>query len=126
CRSLEKDIFPVLEKMPIAEIKARTLIQALEPIKARGALETVRRLSQRINEIIIYAVNIGLLETNPAATIKQAFEKPQKQNLPTLRPESLPQLMRDISLSNLHITTRCLLEWQLLTLVRPSEAAGTK
>lgn len=54
------------------------------------------------------------------------FEKPKKQNLPTLRPEILPQLMRDISMSNLQVTTRALLLWQLLTLVRPSEAAVTK
>jgi hypothetical protein len=38
----------------------------LEPIKARGALETVRRLVQRINEIMIYAVNTGLIDANPA------------------------------------------------------------
>ena len=112
--------------MAITEIKARTLIQVLEPIKTRGALETVRRLSQRINEIMIYAINTGLLEANPASTISQAFEKPKKQNSPTVRPEILPQLMRDISMSNLQVTTRALLLWQLITLVRPSEAAGTK
>lgn len=59
--------------MAITEIKARTLIQVLEPIKTRGALETVLRLSQRINEIMIYAINTGLLEANPASTISQAF-----------------------------------------------------
>ena len=48
------------------EIKTRKLIEALEPIKARGALETVRRLVQRINEIMIYAVNTGLIDANPA------------------------------------------------------------
>lgn len=125
-RSLEKDVLPCLENMAITEIKARTLIQVLEPIKTRGALETVRRLSQRINEIMIYAINTGLLEANPASTISQAFEKPKKQNSPTVRPEILPQLMRDISMSNLQVTTRALLLWQLITLVRPSEAAGTK
>ena len=29
-------------------------------------------------------------------------------------------------MSNLSIPTRCLIEWQLLTLVRPSEASGTR
>lgn len=33
--------------------------------------------------------------------------------------------MRSLSMSNLTIPTRCLIEWQLLTLVRPSEASGT-
>jgi integrase len=125
-RSLEKDIFPSIGHIPVQVIKARTLVEALDPIKARGALETVRRLVQRINEIMIYAVNTGLIDANPASGVGMAFEKPKKQNMPTLRPEELPRLMRSLSMSNLSVSTRCLIEWQLLTLVRPSEASGAK
>lgn len=125
-RSLEKDVFPAIGEIPVQQIKARTLIEALEPIKARGALETVRRLVQRINEIMIYAVNTGLIEANPASGVGMAFEKPKKQNMPTLRPEELPKLMRSLIMSNLSVPTRCLIEWQLLTLVRPSEASGAR
>ncbi len=125
-RSLEKDVFPAIWEIPVQQIKARTLVEALEPIKARGALETVRRLVQRINEIMIYAVNTGLIDANPASGIGMAFEKPKKQNMPTLRPEELPKLMRSLVMSNLSVSTRCLIEWQLLTLVRPSEASGAR
>ncbi|MBZ5027482.1 tyrosine-type recombinase/integrase [Salmonella enterica subsp. enterica serovar Typhimurium] len=125
-RSLEKDVFPAIGETPVQQIKARTLVEALEPIKARGAIETVRRLVQRINEIMIYAVNTGLIDTNPASGIGMAFEKPKKQNMPTLRPEELPKLMRSLIMSNLSVSTRCLIEWQLLTLVRPSEASGAR
>ncbi|SFN10011.1 Integrase [Candidatus Pantoea varia] len=125
-RSLEKDVFPAIGEIPVQEIKARKLVEALEPIKARGALETVRRLVQRINEIMIYAVNTGLIDANPASGVGMAFEKPKKQNMPTLRPEELPNLMRTLVMSNLSVPTRCLIEWQLLTLVRPSEASGAR
>ena len=125
-RSLEKDVFPAIGETPVQQIKARTLVEALEPIKARGALETVRRLVQRINEIMIYAVNTGLIDANPASGVGMAFEKPKKKNMPTLRPEELPKLMRSLVMSNLSVPTRCLIEWQLLTLVRPSEASGTR
>jgi integrase len=125
-RSLEKDVFPAIGDIPVQEIKARKLVEALEPIKARGALETVRRLVQRINEIMIYAVNTGLIDANPASGVGMAFEKPKKQNMPTLRPEELPKLMRSLVMSNLSVPTRCLIEWQLLTLVRPSEASGAR
>ncbi|ORM77407.1 integrase domain-containing protein [Pantoea eucrina] len=125
-RSLEKDVFPAVGEIPVQQLKARTIVEALEPIKARGALETVRRLVQRINEIMIYAVNTGLIDANPASGVGMAFERPKKQNMPTLRPEELPKLMRSLVMSNLSITTRCLIEWQLLTLVRPSEASGTQ
>lgn len=125
-RSLEKDVFPAIGEIPVQALKARTIVEALEPVKARGALETVRRLVQRINEIMIYAVNTGLIDANPASGVGMAFERPKKQNMPTLRPEELPKLMRSLVMSNLSITTRCLIEWQLLTLVRPSEASGTE
>jgi len=125
-RSLDKDVFPAIGEIPIQEIKARTIIEALEPIKARGALETVRRLVQRISEIMIYAVNTGLLDTNPASGVGMAFERPKKQNMPTLRPDELPRLMHTLSISNLSVPTRCLINWQLLTLARPSEASGAR
>lgn len=125
-RSLEKDVFPAIGELPVQQIKARTLVEALEPIKARGALGTVRRLVQRINEIMIYAVNTGLIDANPASGVGMAFERPKKQNMPTLRPEELPKLMRSLVMSNLSVSTRCLIEWQLLTLVRPSEASGAR
>jgi integrase len=66
-RSLEKDVLPVIGETPVQQIKARILVEALEPIKVRGALETIRRLVQRINEIMLYAVNIGLLDANQAS-----------------------------------------------------------
>jgi len=117
-------VLPTIGGASVQEIKARKLVEVLEPIKARGALEIVRRLVQRINEIMIYAVNTGLIDSNPATGIGMAFEKPKKQNMPTLRPEELPQLIYSLMISNLSTPTRCLIEWQLLTLVRPSEASN--
>jgi len=75
---------------------------------------------------MIYAVNTGLIDANPASGVGMASERPKKQNMPTLRPEELPKLMRSLVMSNLSIATRCLIEWQLLTFVRPSEASGTQ
>ncbi len=75
---------------------------------------------------MIYAVNTALINANPASGVEMAFEKPKKQNIPTLRPEELPKLMHSLVMSNLSVSTRCLIEWQLLTLVRPSEASGAR
>lgn len=124
--SLDKDIFPSIGGIPVHEIKARMLIEALEPIKARGALETVRSLIHRISEIMIFVVNTGLTDANPASGIDMAFEKPKKQNMPTLQPEELPKLVHSLVMSNLPVSTCYLIEWQLLTLVRPSEASGAR
>lgn len=125
-RSLEKDIFPAIGEISITDIKAPTLVQAIQPVQSRGALETVRRLCQRINEVMIYAMNVGLIDTAPSVNISKAFEKPQKKHMPSIRPDQLPQLMQTMRLASIELPTRCLFMWQLLTLTRPSEASDTR
>lgn len=125
-RSLELHIFPYLGNVPIHKITAIKAIDTIKPIAAKGSLETVKRLCQRLNEIMIFAVNTGTIQSNPLAGISKAFQKPAKQHLPTLRPEELPLLLRTLSTASIKYTTRCLIEWQLHTMVRPSEAAGTR
>lgn len=125
-RSLEKHIFPSLGKLPVHKVTALKAIDTIKPIAAKGSLETVKRLCQRLNEIMLYSVNIGLLTANPLTGISKAFQHPVKQHLPTLKPEQLPDLMAALSVASIKITTRCLIEWQLHTMVRPSEAAGTR
>jgi len=125
-RSLEGHVFPSLGSLPIHKVTAVKAIDTLKPIAAKGNLETVKRLCQRLNEIMVHAVNTGLLANNPLSGISKAFQPPKKQNLPTLRPEQLPTLMATVSIASIKITTRCLIEWQLHTMVRPSEAAGAR
>ncbi|MBM5068172.1 tyrosine-type recombinase/integrase [Vibrio parahaemolyticus] len=125
-RSLELHIFPYIKDQPIAKITAPQVIEALKRTEAKGSLETVKRLTQRLNEIMIHAVNCGLLQANSLAGIKSAFKKPQKENMKTLSPLELPQLMRTIANASIKPTTRCLLEFQLHTMTRPNEAAGAK
>ncbi|EAM4774612.1 integrase [Salmonella enterica] len=125
-RSLERDIFPAIGDISVTNIKAHTLVQAVQPVQARGALETVRRLCQRINEVMIYAQNTGLIDAVPSVNIGKAFEKPQKKNMPSIRPDQLPQLMQTMRTASISLSTRCLFMWQLLTITRPAEAAEAR
>jgi integrase len=125
-RSLMLHAFPSLGAVPIHEIKAKSTIDVLRPIAAKGTLETLKRVCQRLNEIMVFAVNTGLIDNNPLSGISKAFESPHKRNMPTLRPEQLPELMITIANASIKKTTRCLIEWQLHTMTRPSEAAGTR
>ncbi len=125
-RSLERDVFPAIGDISVTEIKAHTLVKAVQPVQARGALETVRRLCQRINEVMIYAQNTGLIDAVPSVNIGKAFEKPQKKNMPSIRPEQLPQLMQTMRTASISMSTRCLFMWQLLTITRPAEAAEAR
>lgn len=41
----------------------------------------------------------------------------------TIRPDELRKLMNDLSYASIKLVTRCLIEWQLHTMTRPSESA---
>ncbi|EGQ8452216.1 tyrosine-type recombinase/integrase [Vibrio parahaemolyticus] len=125
-RSLELHIFARLGEIPVREITAPQVIELLKPIEAKGSLETVKRLAQRLNEIMNFATNCGLIHANPLTGIKAAFKKPKKENMAALKPAELPELMGAIANASIKRTTRCLIEWQLHTMTRPSEASGAK
>jgi len=124
--ALERDVFHAIGDVSVTDIKAHTLVQAVQPVQARGALETVRRLCQRINEVMTYAQNTGLIDAVPSVNIGKAFEKPQKKNMPSIRPDQLPQLMQTMRTASISLSTRCLFMWQLLTITRPAEAAEAR
>ncbi len=64
------------------------VIDELKPIAAKGTLETVKRLSQRLNEIMTYAVNTGLIHAPPLTGIRAAFKKPEKRTCLPLPPSN--------------------------------------
>lgn len=123
---LEKYIFPKMGRTPIHKVTAVATIEIIQPLANDEKLETVKKICRWVNEIMVYAVNTGVIHANPLAGIGKAFSAPKVTNLPTLLPEELPDLMYQLSHSNTKLVTRCLIEWQLHTMVRPGEAAGTK
>ncbi|HFT4511354.1 TPA: integrase domain-containing protein [Klebsiella pneumoniae] len=125
-RSLERNIFPTLGDTPIKEIRPKMLKQHLDPIEKRGVLETLRRIISRLNEIFRYAATEELIEFNPADNLAQRFSKPKKQNMPALPPTELPRFLTVLNNASVRMETRLLIEWQLLTWVRPGEAVRAR
>jgi integrase len=125
-RSLERNIFPGLGNVPINEIRPKLLKQHLDPIEQRGILETLRRVISRLNEIFRWAATEELIEFNPADNLGQRFSKPKKQNMPALPPSELPRFLVALNNASVRLETRLLIEWQLLTWVRPGEAVRAR
>ena len=125
-RSLTLHVFPDLGTTPISAITAPQVIKLLRPLETKGSLETVKRLSQRLNEIMTYGVNSGLIHSNPLSGIRSVFKKPKKKNMAALAPDELKELMMTVANASIKRTTRCLIEWQLHTMTRPAEAATAR
>jgi integrase len=125
-RALELHILPKLGKQPIHKINATSTIEVLKPLAEAGKLDMIKRVTQAINQIMNYAVNTGIIHTNPLISITKAFEAPKKNHQLTLKPNELPELMKAISYAEIQLLTRVMIEWQLHTMTRPSETAGAR
>jgi integrase len=122
-RKFENHVFPKLGHRPIDKILAPEAIEALKPLAAKGNLETTGKIIGHLNNIMTHAVNTGILHHNPLSGIRSAFQTAKATNMPTIRPHELSKLMKDISYASIKLVTRCLIEWQLHTMTRPSESA---
>lgn len=71
--SLERDVFPHLGEMPLTEIDKPLLLSVLRKVEKRGAIETARRIKQRVAAIYRYANAEGASLENPAVDINDAL-----------------------------------------------------
>ncbi|WP_392558440.1 integrase domain-containing protein [Orbus mooreae] len=123
---LNNHLFPYIKDIPINQITAVKVINALQPLHESNKLETVKQVCSRANEIMYYAVNKGIIDNNPIAKVTAVFSKPKSKSRPTIKPDELPDFMKALSMANIELQTKLVIEWQLLTLTRPSEAVGAK
>ena len=62
-------MFPAIGDRPIAGIKAPQILAVLRNIEDRPAIESARRVRQRIDAVYTYAFAAGLAEASPAAML---------------------------------------------------------
>ncbi|MEK4034567.1 tyrosine-type recombinase/integrase [Methylocystis sp. IM3] len=87
-----------LDPLPLAEIKAPTILALLKPWEAYGKHETAARLKSTISRIFRYAAAHGLVEHDPTALLKGALIAPKPKGRAALvERDSFARLMRAIA-----------------------------
>jgi integrase len=124
--SFKKHILPELGKMPVSELKPKHVLKTLEPVINQEKRETAKRLARTLNEIMTLAVASGHIEVNYLADVTKLLPTPESKKMPTIKPEELTDLMKAIAGAEISKPTRCLIEWQLHTMTRPSEAVKAR
>jgi putative transposase len=71
---LEQDAFPWFGALPIAEVTAPKLLEALRKVEARGAIETAHRVRQACGQGFRYGIATGRCERDPAADLRDALQ----------------------------------------------------
>lgn len=125
-RYFEKDVFPLVGKIPIENLNALKAVDVINSIVERSSHVIARKVARRMNNVMTFAVNSGIVHHNPLVGIRDLIPATKVVHQPALPPHKLPELLNAIRYSTAKITTRCLIEFQLHTMVRPGEAAEAK
>src|SRR5260370_26572543 len=79
---LETDIFPQMGRRLIADIGAPELLEILQNIEKRAAVETARRLRQTCGQVFRYAIVTGRAEYDPSGDLRRALGPPGRKHGP--------------------------------------------
>lgn len=73
-RMNELYLFPDLGALPLASIRAPTLLSALRKVEQKGILSTAQDLPAMAGQVFRYGIQTGRCEANPAADLKGALK----------------------------------------------------
>jgi len=126
-RSLARDVFPAIGKLPIADLTPPLILATLREIEARGSIETAKRVLQRITAVFGFAIAEGLVAADPSERLGAALRPLRRGRQPAiLELAPLKKMIRTAEEGNARAITRLGLRFLALTAVRPSELRGAR
>lgn len=134
--SLERDIYPEIGNLPITAIKAPKLLDVLQKVEKRGAIETAQRLRQRCEGVFAYGIGVGLCEANPAAGLRANLkDRPKARKQPSIidgkrtvedQIVAVRQMLVDCEAERCRSSTKFAMRFIALTAARPNEVHGAR
>jgi integrase len=119
-RMNELYLFPVIGHKPISSIKAKSLLDALRKVEAKGILSTAQDLQQMTGQVFRYAVQTERIEQNPVPDLKGALKTHVATHFSaTLDPVKAGELLRAIDAYSGQPATVAALQLSALFFQRP-------
>lgn len=119
-RCCEKDLFPWIGSLPLRDITAPLLLEALRRVESRGATQLVRDLREYAGQVFRYGVRTGKCDSDPARDLAGAFKTHTVKHMAAvLDPASAGALLRAIEGYSGQPTTKAALQLSALLFQRP-------
>lgn len=122
--ALKADVIPAIGALPVDTITPPMVHDIIRSIEKRGALEMARKALQRTTAVFRYAVQTGRTTYNPATEMKGVLKNRKVVHHTALSREDLPQFLKTLTASNIHVTTKLALQFTILTAARSGETRG--
>ncbi|MBA3624001.1 MAG: integrase arm-type DNA-binding domain-containing protein [Methylibium sp.] len=118
--AMEKDLFPWVGSLRLADITAPLLLQTLRKVEARGAIDAAHTLHQYAGQVFRFGMQTGRCERNPAPDLRGALAPLIVTNMAAvLEPVKAGALMRSITSYQGQPVTRAALVLAALLFQRP-------
>jgi integrase len=124
-KRLETHVFNRIGPRPIAEITPSELLAVMRKIEEHGN-EIAHRLLQICGQVFLYALLTERALTNPAASLRGALKPVVKNNHAFIKPDELPEYVRNLESYDGAMQTQLALKFLLLTFVRTGELRGAE
>ena len=119
---LDNDVLPYLKDRPVTELAAPELLTVAQRVVDRGAIETARRITRIMKQIMQHAVITGKAPHNPAIGLVEALPTVKTQHMAAITaPEAAGELLRAIDGYAGEPATRAALQLAPMVFVRPGE-----
>ena len=122
--AFELDVFPQVGNLPLTDIKPVQWLQGFRRIESREALEKLRTVRQRCQEVYRFAFATARDEYNPMADLGGALKTPTSRHYPFLPIAEIPALIRSIQACPGHDVVKIATRLLILTGVRTAELRG--
>jgi integrase len=120
-RLMQKDVYPVLGSMPLADVKPIDILELCDRIKSRGAPKMALLTRNVLRRMYDFAIARQLAETNPAAALVARFIATEESRTRVLSPTEIGQVLRGIYASDIRRALKLALNLLFITMVRKAE-----
>jgi integrase len=121
---LERDCFPKIGSIPIAEVDTQAILSVLRHVEARGALDTAYRIKIIIGQVCRYATVNGWASGDPSAVLKPREvlqQREERHHAAITDPKQLAVLLKALDSYTGSFSVKSALRLMPMLLVRPGE-----
>ncbi|MGA7178131.1 MAG: integrase arm-type DNA-binding domain-containing protein [Thiobacillaceae bacterium] len=121
-QTLRANVFPKLGSVPLKDVDALQVRNAMQTMERRGALELMEKSRAWIREVFDFALSEGLIQHNPIPPKDLVLQKHKGNSHPALRNrQDAGQFLRNLKEYSGRDETRLAIWLQMLIATRPGE-----
>jgi len=120
-RAMKANVYPYIGKLPIKQVTSQHILEIMRRMDKSGAPTYAILIRQWCSAVFRFAASTMRADTDPAAALKGAVERPEVTHARALSPAEISEYLEKLKKFGGNRTTAIALELLLLTFVRTAE-----